>query len=266
MRQRPCASSVRSCARLTSTRRTRPSSTSAPDKGRALILANERPFRAIIGVEFSPDLCPIARANLAATNCRGEIIWGSISDYEFPEGKLLVFFFNFAGPTILRPVLERLSHREATVIYLNAKHPELFDGRWTELRRGDTFEEDSSGFMPYRVYRTLPEGWWHGAETLDFQIGPLNLGRWTFPALFCDRTPLEADPRIPPVTLPLGHRQRRDEGLPALSFADGVIRYVAYRNKRRFVALSGTFDAYLTKFSSKTRGNLKRQVKYFTAS
>jgi len=71
---------------------------------------------------------------------------------------------------------------------------------------------------------------------------------------------------MPPVTLPLCHRQRRDEGLPALSFGDGVIRYVAYRNKRRFVALSGIFDGYLTNFSSKTRGNLKRQVKYFTLS
>lgn len=33
-------------------------------KGRAMLLASELPFRRIVGVEFSPELCDVARRNL----------------------------------------------------------------------------------------------------------------------------------------------------------------------------------------------------------
>jgi hypothetical protein len=50
----------------------------------------------------------------------------------------------------------------------------------------------------------------------------------------------------------------------SLALDGRAIRYIPYRGKRYFIDLSrGSFDDYLAKFSKKTRGNLRRQVRNF---
>lgn len=53
------------------------------------------------------------------------------------------------------------------------------------------------------------------------------------------------------------------ETLPAVTSVHGALRYVPHQFTRFHTVLTGTFDDYLTKFSAKTRGTLRRKVKRF---
>jgi SAM-dependent methyltransferase len=90
-------------------------------KGRALILAAESGFQRVIGVEFSLDLCRIARRNLAKLNLNAEILCQSARDYEFPRGSGVVFLYNPFGPSVLEPVLKSVPP-DCYVVYVNPKH------------------------------------------------------------------------------------------------------------------------------------------------
>lgn len=108
-------------------------------KGRALLLATDFPFQRLIGVEFSPALCEVARRNLRLFAERGrplaahaEIACADACSYVFPEGPLLVFLFDPFGPEVLRPVianlvasLERVP-RPCVIAYYLPMHEDLF--------------------------------------------------------------------------------------------------------------------------------------------
>lgn len=83
-------------------------------KGRALLLAAERPFRRVIGVEFAPDLVAIARRNIAdyrngALACRTiECVQADARQFAPPAGPCLFYFYSPFEPEILEAVLARL--------------------------------------------------------------------------------------------------------------------------------------------------------------
>jgi hypothetical protein len=102
-------------------------------KGRALMLASDYPFREVVGVELSPALDHVARANIAryaaATGCRpATSLLGDASEFPWPPGPLLIYLWN----AFTRPVLEQVFHNlEASLandpreVYLIYMHPEL---------------------------------------------------------------------------------------------------------------------------------------------
>jgi SAM-dependent methyltransferase len=83
-------------------------------KGRALLIADQFPFRHLLGIEISPELCEIARANVAVKAGLASRI--SITNEDaarviYPEGPLLLFLFNpFLAP-VLRRVLRNLERQ-----------------------------------------------------------------------------------------------------------------------------------------------------------
>lgn len=80
-------------------------------KGRVLLLAAERPFERIVGVEFSPSLVETARRNLGTLGADGgrvELVTMDATEFDPPEEPLVLYFFNPFGPPVLRPVLERV--------------------------------------------------------------------------------------------------------------------------------------------------------------
>jgi SAM-dependent methyltransferase len=96
-------------------------------KGIALLVASQYAFAKIIGVEFSSDLAEVARKNVR--NYRGPRVTRNIdvhcmdaTDFEFPAGPLLVYFFNPFDKPVMERVLQNLtaslnsSPREAIVI------------------------------------------------------------------------------------------------------------------------------------------------------
>lgn len=84
-------------------------------KGRALLLAAQYDFAKIIGVEFSPRLHEIARANVDSfvkketAGNRIDLICMDAADYEFPRRNLLLFMYNpFFGPA-MQAVVDKIS-------------------------------------------------------------------------------------------------------------------------------------------------------------
>ena len=97
-------------------------------KGRAVLIAADFPFRSILGVELAPELCRIARANVALKPewaSRISVLEQDAATIAYPEGPLVVFLFHPFFPRILRRVLANLerqlrrSPRETWVLYAN---------------------------------------------------------------------------------------------------------------------------------------------------
>jgi SAM-dependent methyltransferase len=146
-------------------------------KGRALLLAAGYPFREVIGVELSPELDRIARANIArytGPRLRAPItsIQGDAADFHWPPGPLLVYMWNaFTGPVmeqVFRNLEASLSHlpRELYLVYIHPELESLLAGYpWlVRLWEGEISlsEEDFAAWaFPNRqemciVYRALP--------------------------------------------------------------------------------------------------------------
>jgi SAM-dependent methyltransferase len=88
-------------------------------KGRTLILAHERRFNRIIGVEVSSRLARIARSNCPFA----EIVEADALSWNIPAGPLVIFMFNPFGEPVMREVANRiLSHKEECfVVYINPR-------------------------------------------------------------------------------------------------------------------------------------------------
>jgi SAM-dependent methyltransferase len=102
-------------------------------KGRALMLASDYSFRAITGVELSPALDRIARANLARyAAIKGgapvSCLQGDATEFVWPPGPLLIYMWNAFTRPVMEQVFQNLENslardpREVYVIYM---HPEL---------------------------------------------------------------------------------------------------------------------------------------------
>jgi predicted RNA methylase len=89
-------------------------------KGRALLCAADFPFKRIIGVEWSTDLCAIARRNIEIFRARNplapqiEVNCLNVLDYEMPPGPLVVYIFNPFGPKLTRQVFEKIGGHART--------------------------------------------------------------------------------------------------------------------------------------------------------
>lgn len=100
-------------------------------KGRVVLVAAERPFREVIGVELSADLQRVALDNLRryrgpADVRRIRVELGDARAFTFPPGDLVLHFYHPFGPPILREVLRGLERamqeqpRRVRIVYLGA--------------------------------------------------------------------------------------------------------------------------------------------------
>jgi CelD/BcsL family acetyltransferase involved in cellulose biosynthesis len=255
-------------------------------KGRTLILAARHPFHSIIGVEISREMCDIAIENIQRYCSRNlaipniSVICKGIEEYDYSgrdiADHLLIYMYNPCKTPILSAALSKLAQIAAqgtaiTIIYLNPTCGEVMaNARWLKIvREGETFDELGNCFMPYVVYYSPPHPWKEAVETLVFQFGPWTVAKWNYRSLSNATNPLIARQgplKIPAVFHAATFQQLPDDGTfsRALSLNRNAIRYVSYRGKRYFIDLSSrSFDAYLTKFSAKTRNTLKRKVRHF---
>jgi SAM-dependent methyltransferase len=90
-------------------------------KGRPLIIANEYPFRRIVGVEYAPELAEVARRNLAKVDKldRCSVVCTDASIYEFPDGALLTFLYNPFDWVIYEKVLANLAKATGPVRHVH---------------------------------------------------------------------------------------------------------------------------------------------------
>lgn len=253
-------------------------------KGRTLLLASDYPFRAIIGIEISGELCDIAIENVKtycsrrrrcsniSVRCQG------IEEFEYsaygPSDHLLVYLFNPCGEAVLRAGLQKIYRFVAcgglvTIVYVNPTCRELLEeGEWLEqVLQAEVFDETGNSFMPYVVFQSSSAEWSRATEQLAFQFGPWVLARWSFGSLSNRTSPIAHSGRChrPPILQPITFQTMPDDGTVSrtLSIDGRAIRYVPYRGKRYFVDLSsGSFADYLHRFSSNTRNRLRRQLRH----
>ena len=105
-------------------------------KGRMLFVASEYPFQRILGVEYSTELHELARKNIASYHHSKrrsgpiESLNENATDFRFPSGKLLIYFFNPFGPIILNRLLDNLQEslqREPRHVFVMMLWPEHSD-------------------------------------------------------------------------------------------------------------------------------------------
>ena len=107
---------------------------------------------------------------------------------------------------------------------------------------------------------------------LSYRVGEVTVFRKRLRALALQAHffTLPDDPGVPPppverfksdvdVIVTRSHPVR--EELPTVAVVDGVLRYVTARYSRFHTDLSGSFDEYLARFSSKSRSTLRRKVR-----
>ena len=101
-------------------------------KGRVLLMASRYRFRRIIGIEFVPELCEIAKSNFESCRSPAEILCMDATQYIFPNDPLVVYMFNPFGTEPMRKLSQNLEQslaatpRPIYLIYWNPLHPEPF--------------------------------------------------------------------------------------------------------------------------------------------
>lgn len=139
-------------------------------KGRVLLIASQLPFKSVIGIEFSPELCEVAKDNIAKIPSSKyaassiECVQADAMEYRLPGDPLVCYFANPFDQVIMEAVIHKLSSslreipRELYVIYLNSRHRMLFDnsGLWDVISENepdviyDMEGYDMEGFVIYR--------------------------------------------------------------------------------------------------------------------
>jgi SAM-dependent methyltransferase len=116
-------------------------------KGRPLLVAAERPFREVVGVDLSSELAAIARSNAAIVQARFpgrapiRVVVGDAASHPLPSGDLVLFFYHPFGAPIFGRVLAALERaleaerRAIYVIYYNPVLGRLFDASPAFTRR-----------------------------------------------------------------------------------------------------------------------------------
>jgi hypothetical protein len=104
--------------------------------GRVVLLAAERPYRQIIGVELSPALHEVAKENRAAyprAKLRSRdvrLVRADAATFAFPRGDLAVFLYNPFRAPVVEAVAARLAAHpgRVAVAYHTALERAAFDG------------------------------------------------------------------------------------------------------------------------------------------
>ena len=101
-------------------------------KGRALLLAAERPFRRIIGIELLPELHQIASGNAERVSRHViELNCGDAAQFSFPSEPSVIFLFNPLPEAGFRSVVRNIvmslqeSPRPVYLIYVNPEHEQV---------------------------------------------------------------------------------------------------------------------------------------------
>ncbi len=114
-------------------------------KGRVLLVASEFPFARIIGVEYAPELHQAACRNLHSyrsqtQKCgRIESICQDMTAFQFPQGPLVLFFYNPAFESVMRTMAARIAalSQPCWIVYANPRY-NVFDSL-NKVRKTDTY-------------------------------------------------------------------------------------------------------------------------------
>ncbi|MEU7315864.1 class I SAM-dependent methyltransferase [Streptomyces sp. NPDC007083] len=134
-------------------------------KGRVLLIAAEFPFKRVIGVDYSSDLCATARRNVEHTTKNSpaprspiEIHHKDARDLEIPDDAGFFYFYEPFSATVAATVLDNIeaslarTPRSAVMCLVgSALLPEVEQrAAWTQL--GDTLASPDTDYYTTRLY------------------------------------------------------------------------------------------------------------------
>lgn len=131
-------------------------------KGRAALIASQRPWRQVVGIEHRRALHRVAEQNLAEFTARGgprcpvALFCGDVVTHPLPDGPLVAFLYNSFPPRVLLPVLERVRDRPAVrLAYLNPQHHDVVVAAgWAPL---SAYDGGADPFWAWRTYVPDPD-------------------------------------------------------------------------------------------------------------
>jgi predicted RNA methylase len=155
--------------------------------GRAVLLASELGFKAVVGVELHPTLTAIARKNVRLRRAAGlergpmRIVEQDAVDFALPEGPVLAFLFNPFGAPVMRRLLKAWkkasARREADLdlLYVNNEHESVLESerRWKRLFLGKVRRSKEDAIADHKIMANQPEGEYASANYED-----CSMWRW----------------------------------------------------------------------------------------
>lgn len=108
-------------------------------KARTLILASMQPFKRVVGIEFSRELCDIAEKNVdqfmksAGVKNRPEIICSDVVEYTYQDDESVFYFFYPFDAKVMSTVMGAIeaslqrNPRESVLVYYYAIHRDVVD-------------------------------------------------------------------------------------------------------------------------------------------
>lgn len=125
-------------------------------KGRVALLASQRAWLRVVGIEHRSVLHDLAQRNLAAFEGRGGcrcpvvLLQADIADQALPDGPLVLFLYNSFPPRVLRPFVAGLPGRELRLIYVNPQHADVVEA--AGFRVIAEHDGGSDRFWAWRIY------------------------------------------------------------------------------------------------------------------
>jgi len=138
-------------------------------KGKALLMASEFPFNAVIGIEISKQLCEAASHNILSfispsrTCTPVELLCMDAASFTIPPDRLVCYFYNPFEEPVMAQVVQRLEDslrevpRDVFVVYLNPICGRLFDNSrlFARFKAGTNCRPLPGGQQSYSIWRSV---------------------------------------------------------------------------------------------------------------
>jgi len=152
--------------------------------GRAMLLAAEMPFGAVIGVELNPTLVRIARRNLALWRKAGRarapmrLVCGDAAEFGFADGPCVGFLFNPFGAAVMRRVLKSMAVQvgsrpgQLDILYVNNEQEGVLEAMagFVRLFHGRIRRSRADAVADRRILANQPEGEYASDDYEDCSI------------------------------------------------------------------------------------------------
>jgi len=152
--------------------------------GRAVLLASEISFKAVVGVELHPTLVGIARRNVKTWRSAGRerspirIVEGDAVEFALPAGPVVVFLFNPFGAAVLRRLLKRwqlelVGRADALdILYVNNEQEGVLEMErgWGRLFLGKVRRSEADAIADHKIMANQPEGEYASSNWEDCSI------------------------------------------------------------------------------------------------
>ena len=152
--------------------------------GRAVLLASELPFKAVVGVELHPVLARIARRNARLWRAAGrawaplKIVCRDAVEFAMPAGPCVAFLFNPFGAAVMGRLLmswrKNFKGREGEldILYVNNEQEGVLESvtGYRRLFLGQVRRSKADAIADHRIMANQPEGEYASANWEDCSI------------------------------------------------------------------------------------------------